>query len=393
MRNAIIGIVIGCVIGVMIGATVIAPRLDEAKQALTGRNAMGQLKRPDISTLPERDNAGISPESISESSTQENTVSKWRMISEFPESLPQLGTMATRIAQKVWEISGGELEITTFGPGKLVSDKEILNAVSSGAVEAAFSTPDAWADKAPALQLFSAIPFGPEPGEFLAWYTYGGGKAFFEELLDENGMYGMPCGMIAPEASGWFRDPITSPGEMTGLRMHATGLGAQVLEKLGVHVENKQGGDLFMALESGSLDGVEFSMPAIDLKLGFHKLARHYYFPGWHQPTGVFNLIIHKPSWDSLSKRRKAQIESVCGDNIRFGLAEGEALQYSALKEITKLGVKIHQWPTPFLTTFKSTWLELASEISESDDTFRRVWDSLRTFRRNYAIWSEIARP
>ena len=150
---------------------------------------------------------------------------------------------------------------------------------------------------------------------------------------------------------------------------------------------------IFENLENGDIDGAEFSMPAIDLKLGFHHLAGHYYFPGWHQPSSFFELIINKDQWDALTITNQAQIEAVCGDNIRYGLAEGEALQYDALKELTAKGVTIKRWPIGILSALEDAWKEVAIEQSSVDASFEKVWRSLSHFRKDYAIWEELARP
>jgi TRAP-type mannitol/chloroaromatic compound transport system substrate-binding protein len=199
--------------------------------------------------------------------------------------------------------------------------------------------------------------------------------------------------MIAPEASGWFRRTFTTPEDLAGLKMNASGLGGKVLNKLGVETHTLQEADILIALESGEIDGAEFSMPSIDVKLGFYQLADHYYFPGWHQPSSFFELIINKDRWDALTKTRQAQIKAVCGDNVRYGLAEGEALQYSALKELTAKGVKIKRWPAAILSALEDAWKDVALEQSSANTKFREVWHSLSDFRKDYAIWRELARP
>jgi len=134
-------------------------------------------------------------------------------------------------------------------------------------------------------------------------------------------------------------------------------------------------------------------MPAIDLKLDFHKLAPHYYFPGWHQPSSLFTLMINLDRWNSLTSTQQAQIKSVCGDNIRYGLAEGEALQYGALKKLIAKGVRIHTWPAAVLDGLKDAWRQVAAEQAAANGDFARAWKSLNTFREDYAIWREISHP
>jgi TRAP-type mannitol/chloroaromatic compound transport system substrate-binding protein len=316
-----------------------------------------------------------------------------RMGSAYAGNLPQLGTLAKRIERDIWRVSDGRLEIKFHEPGALVPPLEMFDAVRAGAIDAAFSSPGFWGNKVPALQLFAAVPFGPSAKEYLAWIYFGGGRELFEEIYHVNGIHSVFCGMIAPEASGWFKRRIRTVEDLKGLRMRAFGLGAKVLRKLGVKTSQLAGGDIFLAFESGAIDAAEFSMPAIDLKLGLHRMAKNYYFPGWHQPTTLFELMINHDKWKALPTSAKAQIEAVCGDNVRHGLAEGEAKQYAALKELQSEGVEFRRWPSEILDALKTAWTAVVKEESRTDADFRRVWQSLSAFREDYAIWSELSSP
>jgi len=404
MRRIVIGIVIGCVVGVMFGATVIAPRLDQSRAVSThtpDSPAMADKKKP-TDTSDQKNRADdtapkpVPPEQISGTvlppAGPDRPVVRWRMASAWSGSLPQLGSLGLRVGRKLWEVTDGGIEIKFFEPGELVPTSEMFNAVSSGSIDAAFSSPGYWGEKIPALQLFSAVPFGPEASEYMAWMYFGGGRDLMQDIYDKHGIHSVLCGMNAPEASGWFRRAFTTVDDLKGLKMRATGLGAQVLRKVGVHTFPLQEGDIFTAFEMGDIDAAEFSMPAIDLKMGFYEMASHYYFPGWHQPTTFFDLMINKGKWDALPKIRRSQIETVCGDNVRQGLAEGEALQFTALKDLTARGVKIHRWPEAILTSLENAWRDVAAEQSSADSDFRRVFASLTAFRKNYAVWHELSR-
>jgi TRAP-type mannitol/chloroaromatic compound transport system substrate-binding protein len=148
-------------------------------------------------------------------------------------------------------------------------------------------------------------------------------------------------------------------------------------------------GDIFPALELGTIDAAEFSMPAIDLDLGFYQIAKHYYFPGWHQPSSLLELIINKDKWDSLSERQQALIEMACGDSIRWGIAEGEAIQFGALQELQAKGVTLHRWSPEILAALEKAWQEVVAEESAKDADFARVWESLSAFRADYQLWRD----
>ena len=318
-------------------------------------------------------------------------VTRLKMASAYPSSLPQLGTMAKKLDRDIWRVSAGTLEIKFYEPGALVPPLEMFDAVRTGVIDAAFSSPGFWGNKISALQLFAAVPFGPSAKEFLAWVYFGGGKEMFDEIYHANGIHSVFCGLIAPEASGWFRNRIRTVEDLKGLKMRFLGLGAKVMQKLGVTTSQLTSGDIFVAFESGAIDAAEFSMPAIDLKLGLHRMAKNYYFPGWHQPATLFELMINLKKWTGLSVSAKAQIEAVCGDNIRFGLAEGEAGQYAALKELQSQGVIIQRWSGEILEALNKAWIEVAKEEAKADRDFKRVWKSLSMFREDYAIWQELS--
>ncbi len=380
MRNGVIGMVIGLVVGVAVGATLIAPRLAPVVPQGVPMVAEGEV-------LAAADRAVTTP------IPPPPPPMRWRMASAYAGSLPQLGTLARRLDREIWQISGGDMEIKFHEPDTLVPVAEMFDAVASGAVETAFSTPGAWAAKAPALQLFAAVPFGPRPSEYLAWIYFGGGRELYQEIYQRHNLHGVFCGIVAPEASGWFRKEIRTLEDLKGLRMRFFGLGAKVVAKLGVVPKSLDGGDIFMAFEAGAIDAAEYSMPAVDLKLGIHQMAKNYYFPGWHQPATMFDLIINLDKWKALGAARKARIEVACGDNVRYGLAEGEALQFAALKDLNAAGVTIRRWPSKILEALENAWQEVVAEETAADPDFKRVWGSLAAFREDYSIWRELGYP
>ena len=180
--------------------------------------------------------------------------------------------------------------------------------------------------------------------------------------------------------------------DIKGLKIRFSGLGAQVLEKLGVKIKSVAQRDIVGAFEAGKLDGAEISLTSVDAKLGIHKIAKYYYYPGWNRPSMLFDVIINLKKWEALRNTEQSQIEAVCAKNLNIGLAQGEAAQFSALKEISANNVKIHPWPTEITDALKREWRRHATEVSNADSNFRRAWTSLSDFRRDYSIWSEFSR-
>lgn len=315
---------------------------------------------------------------------------KLNMASTYPSTLTQLGTLGVSLSENVETMSGGELELKFFEPGALVPALEVFDAVSNGSVDAGWSTPGYWQGKEPALALFSAVPFGPDAREYGAWLLFGGGEEMMQKIYDKYNIHSIICGVIAPEASGWFREPVNSIEELAGKKMRFFGLGAKVMQKLGVDTQLLGAADIYPALERGTIDATEFSQPAIDLNLGFYQIAKHYYFPGWHQQSTSFELLVNKDRWTALSDAEKAMLTTACRANFTIGMAEGEAIQGKALAELESKGVTIHKWDQATLDKFEETWNEVAAEIAASDASFKEAWDSLQAFRAEYKKWSDV---
>ncbi len=315
----------------------------------------------------------------------------FEMTSAFGKNLPILGTAAVGFTEKVNSISS-EVEFEHFDPGELVPALEALDAVSNGSVDAAYTTSGYWQGKIPSASLFAAVPFGPEAGEFLAWMLYDDGHTLFQRMYDENGynVQVIPCGIIAPETSGWFKNEINGIEDLEGLNMRFFGLGAEVMQRLGVSTSLLAGGDIFPALERGAIDATEFSMPRIDARLGFHNIAKFNYFPGWHQPATMFELLINKDRWEDLDEVAQNQISIACMANITDNLAEGEATNFDAMVDnVENNGVTIKQWSPEMLETFETAWNEVAAELAAEDAYFKEVWDDLQEFRAGYKVWND----
>ncbi|MDH5773215.1 MAG: TRAP transporter substrate-binding protein [Rhodospirillaceae bacterium] len=397
MRNTIIGIVIGIVIGVMFGATVIAPGLRQARPNVVNHDG---VNAENIGTAARYGQNGKSTTGFAGSDNSNkksgfagevSPLNRIRTASSFPRDLPQLGEMAMRLEQLLGEVSNGTFDLKIYDPGVMVPVSDTFRAVQSGTLEAAFSSPGQWSDEIPALQLFSSIPFGPSIDEYLAWYYFGEGEQIFQSLLQKKGIHALVCGAIPTEASGWFRKPIRTIGDFKGLKIRAFGLGAKVLAQMGAEVSEISGEDIYKALNEGRLDGAEYSMPTVDAGLGLGRVAKNYYFPGWHQPSTLFSLMINAKTWDSLSPATQTQIETVCGDNVRFGLAQGGSGQFETLKRLGIEGVQVHRWPEIILSALHRAWFDVVREQSANDADFASTWNSIESFRRDYSIWQELS--
>jgi TRAP-type mannitol/chloroaromatic compound transport system substrate-binding protein len=314
---------------------------------------------------------------------------RMQMAGAFPSSMQILGPAQLRAVDLIKRMSYGTIDIRFFEPGALVPGSQYFDAVSNGSLDSAYTAAGYFTGKDIAFAMFTTVPFGPDAGEFLAWFEYGGGNQLMWEMHEKYNIIARNCGLISPEASGWFRKEMNTLDDFKGLKMRFFGLGANVMQKMGAATQLLQAGEIFQALQLGTIDATEFSMPTMDLSLGLHQVAKFYYFPGWHQQTSIGQLYIAKAKWAELSDTQKLIVEQACKANMLQELAEGEALQFGAMQELKAKGVQFRKWSPEILKALEAKWDEVAKEESAKSENFKKVWDSYSKFRANYAIWRE----
>jgi len=315
---------------------------------------------------------------------------KWKMHSAWGSQVPHLGWEALRFTENVTAMSGGNFKLKFFEPGALVPANEGFDAVSKGAIETAWSTAGYDVGKYPALAFFTAVPFGPGIGEMMAWIWFGGGKEISERIYAKHNILPMHCLAIGPETSGWFRNEIKELDQLRGMKMRFFGLGARVMQRLGVSTQLLAGGDIFPALEKGVIDATEFSMPTMDIKYGFYQIAKYNYFPGWHQQVSIGMLDVHKPSYDALPAQYQKILSVACQASAMNSYAETEALNPAAMVEMgTKYGVITKRWRDDQLAVFEQAWLDTLNEDAAKDPLFKEVSESYLGFRKEYKKWGD----
>jgi TRAP-type mannitol/chloroaromatic compound transport system substrate-binding protein len=314
----------------------------------------------------------------------------WRMQSAFGSQLTHLGPSGQRFAKDIEEMTDGNFVIKFHEPGTLVPSLECFDAASKGSVDACWTTPGFHAGKYPALAFFTTVPFGPNYGEFFAWKIFGNGNKLRDEIYSKHGLIAFDGFAIGPETSGWFRREIKSLDQLKGLKMRFFGLGAKVMQKLGVQTQLLAPADIFPALERGVIDATEFSMPTMDIKQGFHQVAKFNYFPGWHQQVSVSHILMNKKAYDALPKSYQKMIQMAAGNQIIYNYAESEAANPDAMQELAKkYGVQIKRWNDEQLAAFEKAWLEVIKEESAKDPLFKRIADDYLAFRAKYKIWGD----
>jgi TRAP-type mannitol/chloroaromatic compound transport system substrate-binding protein len=312
---------------------------------------------------------------------------RWSVPISFGTNLTALGDTLPWVADTLAKTSDGKIKFEIFEPGKLVPGIEVFDAVASGKVDAGYSWMGYEQGKVPASVLFGAVPFGMEPWEFMAWMYNGGGDKLLKETYAPHNVVPIFCGIISPEAAGWFRFELNSLDQVKGLKMRAAGLGGKVLQKVGASVTVLPGGELFQALEKGVLDATEFSLPSIDEQLGFYKVAKFYYMPGWHQPYTAQYLYVKKQAWDDLAPAARAQIETACTAGVTVALAKAEALQGPTIKRFEANGVKAGKLSDDVLHALKKATDEVIAEEAAKNEQFKKVLESQKAFDADYQVW------
>lgn len=340
------------------------------------------------------DNHKKSHQLTGDQSSQTMPPLRLKVASSYPMTVPILGENIQYLTDRAARASQGSLSFKIYNPGELVGTLEILEAVSSGKVELGYSAAGFWKGKLPASPLFATVPFGPNASEYLAWLIAGDGMNLYQEMYDRAGynVKVLLCAMIAPETSGWFSKKIESLQDLQGLKMRFYGLGGNVMSKLGVSVSLTPGAEVFQDLEKGVIDATEYSMPIIDEKLELYKLAKFNYFPGWHQQSTTFELLVHRKVWDSMHPTQQLILEMACRDTIVQSIAQSEAVQSQVLiRNQNERGVESVDWSPEMLEAFRLAWTEVVQEECQKDPFFAKVWDNFSNFRANYKIWGDKA--
>jgi len=314
---------------------------------------------------------------------------RWKMHSAFAKTVAVIGPPAHRIADAVERMSDGDFDIKVFEPGALTGGFAYFDPVSQGAIDAAFGVPGAHQGKNSAYAFYSTWPFGPAAPEFAAWMIYGGGAKLAEETYAKANIKYLLCGMIPPETSGWFRTEITSLDQLKGMKMRFFGLGAKVMQKFGVSTQQLAAADIYPALERGTIDATEFSMPAIDRSLGFYQIAKFNYYPGWHQQSTSNEVIVNMDTWNKLPENYQAMVETACRAEVANMIADGEASQFEAMIANEKDGVQNKTWPDEIIEKFRTAWKDVLAEEVKANPDVKAAWESYSAFHEKYKVWGD----
>ncbi|WP_168015721.1 TRAP transporter substrate-binding protein [Halomonas salinarum] len=320
---------------------------------------------------------------------------EWKMVTSWPKNFPGVGQGPERLSKLVDEMSNGRLTIDVFGAGQLVPGFEVFDAVSEGTAELGHSASYYWKGKAPAAQFFAAVPFGMNAQEMNAWLHYGGGLELWNELYDDFGVDVMVAGASGVQMGGWYNKEINSVDDLDGLKMRMPGLGGEVMDRMGVAIVNMPGGEIFTSLQSGAIDATEWIGPYNDLAFGLHQAAEYYYYPGWHEPTVMFEAIVNEEAFAELPDDLQAILRTAIRDVNADMLDEYTARNNDALETlVNEHDVQLRRLPDDVLARAKELSSDVVKELSESSDMAKKIYDSYTSFQEkvvNYHAISEQA--
>lgn len=311
-----------------------------------------------------------------------------KLATSWPANFPIMGEGVDRFAEQVKIASGGTLIIKVYPKETLVPALAVFDAASAGEIDIFHSGPYYWKGKNSAFALFSGTPFGLTSEEITSWMLFGGGMDFWREMYAKHNLYPLLGGNTNVQMGGWFRKPIRSLADVKGLKMRIPGIGGEVFSRLGANPVLLAAGEIYPALERGVIDASEWVGPALDMQMGFHKVAK-YYYSGWHEPGSVLELTFNKQTWDRLSPEHQKIVQLASDEMNHRMMIEFHAKNIIALKELKKLGVVIGEFPKDVNEAAKKALDDYLNEESAKNPDFKRVWLSMKEYTADSREWSK----
>jgi TRAP-type mannitol/chloroaromatic compound transport system substrate-binding protein len=316
---------------------------------------------------------------------------KWRLTASWPKSLDTLYGGAELMAKAVGEATDGKFQIQTFAGGEIVPGLQVLDAVQSGTVEMGHTASYYYFGKDPTFTFGSSVPFGPNMRLNQAWYIGGGGREALNEFYKNYNIISLLAGNTGAQMGGWFRKEVNTVADLQGLKFRIGGFAGRVLQKLGCVPQQLAGGDIYPALEKGTIDGAEWVGPYDDEKLGFYKVAPHYYYPGWWEGGTMLLAFVNIDKWNALPKSYQKALEQAGHLANNWMMARYDQANPTALKKLLASGTKLHGFsPEIMQASFKAA-MELHAEVSATNPNFKKVYESLIPFANNGYQWFQVA--
>jgi TRAP-type mannitol/chloroaromatic compound transport system substrate-binding protein len=315
----------------------------------------------------------------------------WRLASSFPKSLDTIYGGAELVSKRVAQLTSGKFNIKVFAGGEIVPPFSVVDAVQNATVECCHTAPYYFFGKDPTFAFSCAIPFGMNCRQQNAWMYHGGGLELMREFLKEYNIISFPAGNTGAQMGGWFRKEIKTVADLKGIKMRIGGTGGLPLKELGVIPQQIPGGDIYPALEKGTIDAAEWIGPYDDEKLGFYKVAKYYYYPGWWEGGPELDVFVNIKAWEALPKEYQAALESACAEANVDMVAKYDSLNPQALKRLLGNGVKLLPFSNDIMAACYKATQKVYDDIAETNPKFKKVYTAWKAFRADQIQWFQVA--
>ena len=335
---------------------------------------------------------GEKPAETNNGSAESLQTYKWKLVTTWPKNYPGLGTAPENFAKKVAAMSGGRLQIKVYGAGQLVPAFEVFDAVSQGTAEMGHGAAYYWTGKSKATGFFTSVPFGLNAQEMNGWLHYGGGLELWRELYEPFNLIPFAGGSTGVQMAGWFNREINSMEDIKGLKMRIPGLGGDVITRAGGISVTMPGGELYTSMQTGVIDATEWVGPYNDLAFGFHQVAKYYYYPGWHEPGPILELIVNQDAFATLPADLQAIVEGAARAVNQDMLDEYTARNNTALVELIEThGVDVRKLPDDVITELRRLSKEVLNELSTDSEIALRIANSVKAFQKQATAYHGIS--
>jgi len=322
---------------------------------------------------------------------QQQPAITWRMTASWPKSLDTLFGGAEMIGKRVAEMTEGKFQIRTFAAGEIVPGLQVLDAVQAGTVELGHTVMYYYVGKDPAFGLVSDIPFSMNTRQKNAWWYYGGGAELAAPLFKDYGCIAIPAGNTGTQMGGWYRKEIRTVADLKGLKFRIGGLAGQVLTKLGVVPQQIAGGDIYPALEKGTIDAAEWVGPYDDEKLGFNKVAQYYYYPAWWEGGPMIHTLVNEKKWAELPRHYQSALEAACAEANLKMTSTYDTKNPEALRRLVSSGTKLRPFSKAIMEACEKAAFELYKELDAKSPHWRRIYPGWKKFRDDQFLWFRVA--
>ena len=316
---------------------------------------------------------------------------KWRLTSSFPKSLDTLYGGAENMAKYVNEMTDGKFQISVFAAGEIVPGLQAMDAVSAGSVEMCHTAPYYYFGKDETWAFGSCIPFGFNARGQNSWWHEGGGEKLLNEFYAKSQIFGIPAGNTGAQMGGWFNKEIKTPADLKGVKMRIGGFAGRVMEKLGLVPQQIAGGEIYQALEKGTIDAAEWVGPYDDEKLGFQKVAKFYYYPGWWEGQAMLHNFINLEKWNSLPKTYQAIVRAASQVADQKMMAKYDAVNGAALLKLIGAGTQLKPFSETVLDACFVAANQTFDEMSVKSADFKKVYEAMKAVRSDGYLWNQIS--